>query len=134
VAPQPRTIIRLRIDSDRAIIEARQRGRQLAETAGFGVADSAVIATAISELAHTTLSHAKTGQITVKLAQQEGRLALTIVASDLGPALGDGPLAVDGDSGSLGLGLPGVKRLMDEFVIASSPRRGTRVTATKWRT
>jgi serine/threonine-protein kinase RsbT len=129
--------IRVRIDSDQAIVEARQRGRALAEQAGFSVTDAAMIATAISELAQNALRYASHGRVSVKVAKQDGRLGLTIVASDRGPGIADVPRALEdgySTSGGLGIGLPGVKRLMDEFAIASAPGRGTTVTTTKWKT
>ena len=123
------------IDSDTSIIEARHLGRMLAEAAGFGFTDLAMIATAISELARNVLHYAEKGELTLTVTRQDGRTGLTIVATDEGPGIPDVALALqDGysTSGNLGLGLPGVKRLMDEFDISSMPGHGTTVTATKW--
>jgi serine/threonine-protein kinase RsbT len=125
----------IRIDSDTSIIEARHLGRTLAAEAGFGFTDLAMIATAISELARNVLRYATSGEMTLALVQQEGRTGLTITARDEGPGIPDVALALqDGysTSGNLGLGLPGVKRLMDEFEISSAPGQGTTVIATKW--
>jgi serine/threonine-protein kinase RsbT len=129
-------IVRVRIDSDRSILEARQRGRALAEESGFGIPDLAMIATAISELARNTLRYAQSGDVLIRTCEQDGRRGVMIVASDQGPGIGDVALALqDGysTSGGLGLGLPGVKRLMDEFEIISESGRGTTVTAIKWK-
>ena len=130
------TEICVRIDSDRAIVEARQRGRTLANHAGFGPTDQALIATAISELARNALRYARQGDIVVRLVERGNRRGIVIIASDDGPGIANVSQAmVDGfsTSGSLGLGLPGVKRLMDEFEIDSELGRGTTVVARKWR-
>jgi len=124
------------IDCDRDIVEARQRGRQLADHAGFSLTDLAIIATAISELARNSLRYATGGQIVVRLAEDQNRRGIEIIAADDGPGIGDINQALqDGysTSGSLGLGLPGVRRLMDEFQIESQPGEGSVVTAKKWR-
>ena len=124
------------INSDQDIVAARQRGRALAVELGFSAVDSTLIATAISELARNIVSYAGTGQITLKTIQNSTRQGILIVAADEGPGIHDLRQALrDGfsTSGSLGLGLPGVRRLMDEFEIASQPGRGTRVEVKKWR-
>jgi serine/threonine-protein kinase RsbT len=130
------TEVRVRIESDRDIVEARQRGRELANHAGFGFTDLALIATAISELARNVLRYATTGEIVVRIVEGPSRTGIRITASDEGPGIADVSEALqDGfsTSGSLGLGLPGVKRIMDEFEITSELGRGTSVVATRWR-
>ena len=124
------------INSDQDIVAARQRGRALAGELGFSAVDSTLIATAISELARNIVSYAGRGEITLKTIQNSTRQGILIVAADEGPGIHDLRQALrDGfsTSGSLGLGLPGVRRLMDEFEIASQPGRGTRVEVKKWR-
>jgi len=124
------------IASDKDVVEARQRGRMLALELGFSLGETALIATAISELARNMVSYAGHGMVTLRQGNSGGHVSLTIIASDHGPGIADIPLALrDGysSSGGLGLGLPGVRRLMDEFEIASEPGRGTTVTARKWR-
>lgn len=124
------------INSDQDIVAARQRGRALAVELGFSAVDSTLIATAISELARNIVSYAGTGEITLKTIQNSTRQGILIVAADEGPGIHDLRQALrDGfsTSGSLGLGLPGVRRLMDEFEIASQPGQGTRVEVKKWR-
>jgi len=128
--------IRVAINSDQDIVAARQRGRALAAGLGFYVVDSTLIATAISELARNIVSYARKGEITLKVIQNSSVQGILIVASDDGPGIQDVAQALrDGfsTSGSLGLGLPGVRRLMDEFSIVSQPGRGTRVEVKKWR-
>lgn len=135
-APASTSEIRVPIDSDRDIVEARQRGRALADYAGFSLTDLAIIATAISELARNALQYATGGQIVVRLAGDHDRRSIEIIAADDGPGIDDVSRALqDGysTSGSLGLGLPGVRRLMDEFQIESEPGEGSVVTAKKWR-
>ena len=128
--------IRVPISSDQDIVLARQKGRALAAEAGFSAVDSTLVATAISELARNIVSYAKKGEIVLQTIEDSRRKGVLIVASDNGPGIPDLRLALrDGfsTSGSLGLGLPGVKRLVDEFQIVSSIGQGTVVKVTKWR-
>lgn len=127
--------IRVPINSDQDIVRARQKGKVLALEIGFSAVDTTLIATTISELARNILSYAKKGDITLQTLRLARRKGILIVASDDGPGIADIRLALrDGfsTSGSLGLGLPGVRRLVDEFQITSSPGQGTIVKATKW--
>jgi serine/threonine-protein kinase RsbT len=128
--------IRVAINSDQDIVAARQKGRALATALGFASGDATLIATAISELARNIVSYARRGQITLQIVDGDDRQGLSIIASDEGPGIPDVRQALrDGfsTSGSLGLGLPGVRRLMDEFQITSVPGRGTTVAVKKWR-
>jgi serine/threonine-protein kinase RsbT len=124
------------INSDQDIVTARQKGRALAIELGFSSGDATLVATAISELARNIVSYARKGEIQLKTVQGSGRQGILIIASDDGPGITDIRQAMrDGfsTSGSLGLGLPGVRRLMDEFEIASEPGRGTIVKVKKWK-
>jgi serine/threonine-protein kinase RsbT len=124
------------IISERDIVVARQKGRALAANLGFSLGDSTLIATAISELARNIISYAGEGMIAMTVIYDSRREGLLIVASDEGPGISDIPRALrDGfsTSGSLGIGLPGVRRLMDEFAIESQPGHGTTITVTKWK-
>jgi serine/threonine-protein kinase RsbT len=128
--------IRVAINSDQDIVTARQKGRALAMEAGFSTGDATLIATAISELARNIVSYARKGEITLKIVNASVRQGILIVASDNGPGIPDIRQAMrDGfsTSGSLGLGLPGVRRLMDEFEITSQPGKGTMVAVKKWK-
>lgn len=128
--------IRVPINSDQDIVSARQKGRVMANDLGFSSGDATLIATAISELARNIVSYARQGQITLKMVNGLNRRGIAIIASDDGPGIADIRQALrDGysTSGSLGLGLPGVRRLMDDFEITSQPGRGTIVTVKKWR-
>ena len=132
---QHETGVRLRVASERDITAARHQVRALAHAAGFGLADLAIIATAISELGENALRYAAAGDLEIEIVRDQGRTGILIVASDRGPGIPDVDLALrDGysTSGSLGLGLPGVRRLMDDFEIRSEPGRGTTVTVKKW--
>lgn len=131
----PRTA-RVAIHSDQDIVVARQKGRALAAEIGFSAVDATLIATAISELARNIVAYARVGEIELQTIDGPSREGILVIASDDGPGIGDIRQAMrDGfsTSGSLGLGLPGVRRLMDEFEIASQPGKGTRVAVKKWR-
>ena len=128
--------IRVEINSDQDIVVARQKGRGLASELGFSSGDATLIATAISELARNIVSYARTGEIKLKGIHGSSRIGILVIAADDGPGIMDIRQALrDGysTSGSLGLGLPGVRRLMDEFEITSQPGKGTMVTVKKWR-
>lgn len=124
------------IRSDQDIVAARQKGRELAANLGFSSTDLTLIATAISELARNIVVYAKAGEIRMSRIEKQDRKGIMIVARDHGPGIRNVRDALrDGfsTSGSLGLGLPGVRRLMDEFEIESVVGRGTTVTVQKWR-
>jgi serine/threonine-protein kinase RsbT len=128
--------IRVAINSDQDIVLARQKGRAMAAELGFSTGDATLIATAISELARNIVSYARRGEIALQSVLSSSRVGILVVASDDGPGIPDVQRALrDGfsTSGSLGLGLPGVRRLMDEFEITSQPGRGTIVAVKKWR-
>lgn len=123
------------VDSDAGILDARKQGRAMAAELGFSGSDLTLIATAISELARNIVQHAGAGEITLAPVDHVGKVGLSIVARDQGPGIADVELALqDGYSSvrSLGLGLPGARRLMDEFQIESEAGTGTVVRAVKW--
>jgi serine/threonine-protein kinase RsbT len=123
------------VASDPDIVVARQRGRAMALQLGFRTTDATLIATAISELARNILLYARSGEIVISAIERGERRGLEVAARDQGPGIASVTLAMqDGysTSGRLGLGLPGVRRLMDEFDIRSDPGRGTMVTVKKW--
>ena len=125
----------VRIEHESDIVTARQKGRELANTIGFSSTDQTIIALAISEIARNIVSYAQRGGLTFSLVEGGGRHGLTIVARDDGPGIADIELAMrDGYSSarSLGVGLPGAKRVMDEFDLTSMVGQGTTVTMTKW--
>ena len=124
------------INSDTDVVAARQKGRELAAELGFVSTDSTLLATAISELARNIVRYAKHGEIIIASVQSGERVGITVMAQDKGPGIANISLAMqDGfsTSGGLGLGLPGVKRLMDEFHLVSDANNGTTVTIKKWK-
>jgi serine/threonine-protein kinase RsbT len=126
---------RVLIDRDGDVVNARQKGRELAQQAGFSGSDLTVIATAISEIARNIVLYGKRGEMIMSQVQQGSKRGLLIVARDEGPGIADVNQAMqDGYSTgkSLGLGLPGARRLMDEFEIVSEIGKGTVVTMKKW--
>lgn len=95
-----------------------------------------MVATAVSELAGNIIKYATRGEVVVRGVKERGRRGVEVVVSDNGPGIADVEQALQdhfSTSGTLGLGLPGVKRLMDQFSIESAPGRGTTVVACKWR-
>jgi len=125
----------IHIESDADIVVAREQGRAIGRSIGFSSTDLTIIATAISEIARNILVFAKSGEIILGTADQGDRRCITIIAEDKGPGIRDVSLAMrDGFSTGrgLGLGLPGTRRLMDEFQLISSPGKGTTVTMKKW--
>lgn len=127
----------MQINSESDIVAARQQGRALAEEAGFKrSSELAAIATAISELTRNIVEYAALpGEIDLRQVQWLGKTGIEVIARDMGPGIPDiGQAMTDGYStgGGLGLGLPGVTRLMDDFEITSRVGKGTTVTARKW--
>ena len=117
------------------IVKARQSGRNIAKELGFGTVDQARITTAISELARNIYLYAGSGEVAIERVEYGGKFGLKIEASDSGPGIKDiRKVMEDGftTSGGLGAGLPGVKRLMDEFTIDSKENEGTVITSIKW--
>ncbi|WP_088006171.1 anti-sigma regulatory factor [Indiicoccus explosivorum] len=117
------------------IVAARQLGRNVAKELGFGTVDQARITTAISELARNIYLYAGQGKIEIQRVTEKGLNGIMIIATDNGPGIPDiRKVMEDGfsTSGGLGAGLPGVKRLMDDFRIDTNLGEGTDIRATKW--
>ena len=126
--------VRVEIHNEWDIVRARQSGREQAKELGFGHVDQARIATAISELARNIYLYAKHGVIIIEVLNK-CKKGIAIIAEDEGPGIADIKKAMEDGyttSGGLGAGLPGVKRLMDDFDIVSEKEKGTRVTAFKY--
>lgn len=124
------------IRSEYDLVPARQQGRELAESLGFSSSEATLVATAISELARNIVNYAVRGEIVLRRIQERSRSGITVIARDAGPGIANVKLAMQegySTSGGLGIGLPGVRRIMDEFHIETEPGAGTTVTASKWR-
>ncbi|MFD1032011.1 MULTISPECIES: anti-sigma regulatory factor [Caryophanaceae] len=123
------------IQTEWDIVAARQLGRNVAKELGFGTVDQARITTAISELARNIYLYAGQGKIEIQRLTENGINGILIIAADSGPGIPDiRKVMEDGfsTSGGLGAGLPGVKRLMDDFKIETTLGEGTDIRATKW--
>jgi len=123
------------IDRELDVVVARQKGRELAAALGFSTTDQTLLATAISEIARNIIRYAGHGRVELRFVEANGRRGIEIVARDEGPGIADLELAMrDGYStgNSLGVGLPGARRLVDDFEIVSTPGVGTTVTLKKW--
>jgi len=127
--------ISVAINNESDVVTARQRGRELAARIGFSSTDQTLFATAISEVARNIVSYAGHGEIVLCAIEEGHRLGILVVARDQGPGIADLELAMrDGYStgNSLGVGLPGARRLMDDFELLSELGVGTTVTMKKW--
>lgn len=128
--------VRVHISSDADVVAARHEGRNIAQGLGFSAVELTLIATAISEMARNIAVYAGSGEILLDTIQDGDRSGIRIVARDEGPGIPDVEQALqDGYSTakSLGLGLPGARRLMDEFEVVSHVGEGTTITMKKWK-
>ena len=131
---EPRSVIPIESDAD--VVTARQRARELAGTVELTSTDQTLLATAISEVARNITTYAVRGEVQLSIVHDSnGRRGICVVARDAGPGIEDVDLAMqDGyTSGTgLGLGLPGARRLVDDFEIQTAPGEGTTVTLVMW--
>jgi serine/threonine-protein kinase RsbT len=128
--------VRVPITTDADLVTARAEGRAMAERLGFPRPDPTLIATAISEVARNIVVHAGRGEIVLRPFDDPDRYGVVVIARDEGPGIRDVEAALRDDysgRGGLGLGLPGARRLMDDFDVESDADAGTTVTMTKWR-
>jgi len=129
------TELRVPITTAQDVVAARQAGRALARELGFDSQAVTLISTAISEVSRNILEHAGRGEILLRPRNQGARFGVSVVASDRGPGIPDVAQAMQfgySTRRGLGVGLPGAKRLMDEFHLESEVGSGTTVTMTKW--
>jgi serine/threonine-protein kinase RsbT len=128
--------IRVPIEADADLVTARAEARAMAVRLGFPRPDPTLIATAISEVGRNIIVHAGRGEIVLRPLDEPDRYGIVVIASDAGPGIRDLDSVLreeySGRAG-LGLGLPGARRLMDEFEIESGRDGGTTVTMRKWR-
>ena len=126
----------MHIDCEDDIIKVRRRVRDIAVLRKFDSFATAAITTATSELARNALVHGGTGTARIEEVSDGFRFGLRIVFHDVGPGIADIPRALAGGyttAGSMGLGLSGSRRLVDEFELECAPGAGTKVTVTKWK-
>jgi serine/threonine-protein kinase RsbT len=127
--------IRVAILTDADVVTARQQARTLGASLGFSSTDLTLLATAISEVARNITTYAGSGVVTLRTVRDREREGIEVVASDEGPGIENVELAMqDGYStrNGLGLGLPGTRRLVDDFELDTRPGVGTTVRLVKW--
>ena len=134
MSAEPQGAMPIRSESD--IVTTRRTVREVAQGLGFGLTDVTRIVTATSELARNVVLYAGSGVIRWRELGISGKVGVELTLEDNGPGITNIEQAMQEGyttSGGLGLGLPGTKRLMDEFEIASEVGKGTRITVRKWR-
>ena len=124
------------IESDADVVTARQQARSMAGDLELTSTDQTLLATAISEVARNITTYAKRGEVELSVVHDDnGREGIKVIARDQGPGIENLDLALqDGytSGGGLGLGLPGARRLVDDFHIETAPGQGTTVTLVMW--
>lgn len=126
----------LPLASEQNIVASRQLVRTLCQQLKFSLVDQTKMVTAASELSRNTLVHGGGGRMRWELLERNGKRGLQLHFEDSGPGIVDMKLALtDGwtSGGGMGLGLPGSKRLVNDFDIHSEPGQGTRVSITRWK-
>ena len=127
--------VRVAIRTDADVVTARQEARAMGAGLGFSSTDLTLLATAISEVARNITTYAGEGEVALRVLNHGGRKGIEVVASDKGPGIEDVELAMqDGytTGNGLGLGLPGTRRLVDDFELDTEPGAGTRIRMVKW--
>jgi serine/threonine-protein kinase RsbT len=127
--------IRVAIRTDADVVTARQEARTMGAALGFSSTDLTLLATAISEIARNITTYAGEGEVTLRVRSETGRAGIEVVATDDGPGIANVELAMqDGytTGNGLGLGLPGTRRLVDDFELETTPGAGTRIRLVKW--
>jgi serine/threonine-protein kinase RsbT len=127
--------VRVAIRTDADVVTARQEARTMGAGLGFSSTDLTLLATAISEVARNITTYAGEGQVTLRVLDQDGRRGIEVLAADEGPGIENVELAMqDGftTGNGLGLGLPGTRRLVDDFELQTRPGAGTTVRLVKW--
>jgi serine/threonine-protein kinase RsbT len=127
--------IRVAIRTDADVVTARQEARTMGAALGFSSTDLTLLATAISEIARNITTYAGEGEVALRVRSESGRAGIEVVATDEGPGIANVELAMqDGytTGNGLGLGLPGTRRLVDDFELDTTPGAGTRIRMVKW--
>ena len=123
------------ISQDADVIHAVFQSKEFSKEIGFQNTDQVMISTAVSELARNIIKYAKEGEVTLKIICQNLKKGIEILAIDKGPGIQDIDKTLDENystGGTIGIGLPGTKRIMDDFHIESEPGKGTTIMARKW--
>jgi len=126
----------LPLASEQNIVASRQLVRTLCLQLKFSLVDQTKMITAASELSRNTLVHGGGGHMRWEFVERNGKRGLQLHFEDEGPGIEDMNLALtDGwtSGGGMGLGLPGSKRLVNDFEVHSKPGLGTRVSITRWK-
>ncbi|MCH8202795.1 MAG: anti-sigma regulatory factor [Proteobacteria bacterium] len=126
---------KVEIRNEENIVLARHEIRNLADELGFSIINKTRLATAVSELSRNTLVHGQGGQMVFQALREEDRVGIQCTFSDEGPGIENVDEAMQegfSTARSLGQGLPGTRRLVDDFAITSEPGKGTTVEITKW--
>jgi serine/threonine-protein kinase RsbT len=127
--------VRVAIRTDADVVTARQEARTMGAELGLSSTDLTLLATAISEVARNITTYAGEGEVLLRVIERGGRQGVEVVASDEGPGIADLELAMqDGytTGKGLGLGLPGARRLVDEFELQTAVGSGTSIRLVKW--
>tara|TARA_B110000211_G_C14079971_1_gene554061 strand:- start:3135 stop:3545 length:411 start_codon:yes stop_codon:yes gene_type:complete len=130
-----KNVTRLELSHEVDVAYAALDAKTYAKRIGFATKDQYLISTAVSELARNIVTYASKGCIFLSTIEQDLKKGIEVVADDSGPGIHDLEKAMLNNfstRGTLGVGLPGTKRLMDDFKISSSSAEGTTVTVRKW--
>jgi len=123
------------INTETDVMRAAMQARRCAEDCHFDENRKMLISTAISELAQNIIKYAGIGKIAIRKIEKDLNDGIEITVSDEGPGIDDIQYAMQdhmSTGGTMGLGLPGVKRMMDEFQIESIVGKGTTIIVRKW--
>ena len=126
---------RIEITNESDVTEASFEALRLGEMIDFSRAKYHMVSTAVSELGTNIYRYAQSGSITLRVLENDEKKGIEVIAEDKGPGIADVEAAMGDNfstSNSLGVGLPGVKRMMDEFTIETKPGTGTKITVRKW--
>lgn len=128
-------LFEIHIKDEKDIVSARQRAREAAKNMNFSITDQTRIITAVSELSRNIYVYASTGSVIIEDASSDTKRGIMITFEDEGPGIPDINKAMEEGfttGKGMGLGLPGSKRLMDDFSITSQPDKGTKIIIKKW--
>ncbi|RYZ58494.1 MAG: anti-sigma regulatory factor [Chitinophagaceae bacterium] len=124
------------IQKEQDVVPFRNRVKEYAVKIGMSLVNQTKLITAASELVRNMLKYAGGGTALIEVVSKGRENGVRLTFLDKGPGIKDIPLAMkDGYSTgkSLGLGLPGAKRLVSEFDLKSAVGKGTTVTIIKWK-